>query len=366
MSERKLCYKVLIDEITPIPESDNLELARITGWRCVVQKGEFKVGDTALYFEIDSALNPHDDRFAFLKERCYKKFLDASKNLFDECIRIRTIKLRGQLSQGLLIPVKDFCEVRNKKIGESCADVLCVRHYDEVAERAVRETTPFIAPNQKGLFPAWAGPKTDEERVQNLTDQDLDEHWDDELEVTEKIDGTSMTVAYSAVNRPDDPVAVCSRNFELKDMPSAYWDMVHELNLDVKLKEWCETHGTEITIQGELNGQGIQNNRDCKPGRSFDVFRIWNITEGRWIPPSERYVIVKELGLNHVPVLETRRISSFDDGSRDFVKVRDAILSYAEGKTANGNEREGIVLKELNGNGFSFKAVSNAYLLKLK
>lgn len=212
MSERKLCYKVLIDEITPIPESDNLELARITGWRCVVQKGEFKVGDTALYFEIDSALNPHDDRFAFLKERCYKKFLDASKNLFDECIRIRTIKLRGQLSQGLLIPVKDFCEVRNKKIGESCADVLCVRHYDEVAERAVRETTPFIAPNQKGLFPGWAGPKTDEERclapgtivktangdksIEDLVEGDL---------VLSVVDGKEKEAKVSAVSRcPSD------------------------------------------------------------------------------------------------------------------------------------------------------------------
>ena len=131
MSDRKLVYKVTVDEILPIEGADKIEVARITGWRVVVQKGEFKAGDTALFFEVDSSISAHDDRFAFLKERCYKKFLDQSRNLFDECLRIKTIKLRGIYSQGLLLPVTQFCEVRNKALGEDCRDVLYVRRTEK-------------------------------------------------------------------------------------------------------------------------------------------------------------------------------------------------------------------------------------------
>ena len=371
---RVLVRKVIIDDIEPMENADTIEVARVTGWRCVVKKGDFKKGDIALYFECDAALSAHDNRFEFLKERCYKKF-NLHGKLFDECIRIRTMKLRGVLSQGLLMHPEMFCEVRNKQLGEDCSDVLAVRHYDEVAEKFVRETAPMKPADQKGSFPSCC-PKTDEEHIQNVDDETLRRILlDDKLfEITEKMDGTSCTVGWSKSYRPDDPLFVCSRNFELKDMPSAYWDMVHKLELDKKLEQYWLDYGHEIAIQGELTGPGIQNNPDKQQERSFHVFRIWDIETQRWLDPTDRYGVCQLLGLNHVPVLEMTDILKFmpmpphepDKWCAEALQeLRDNILKYADGKTANGNLREGVVFKAYDGS-FSFKAVSNNYLLSQK
>ena len=102
------------------------------------------------------------------------------------------------------------------------------------------------------------GPKSDEIRCQNLTDEEIKSVLNYEFELTEKRDGSSLSIGYSPTNRPDDPLAVCSRNYELKDMPSAYWDIVHELSLDEKLKKYCDDNSRELLVQGELVGPGIQ------------------------------------------------------------------------------------------------------------
>lgn len=372
---RKLVYKVIVDAIEPM-DADTLECARVKGWRIVCKKGDFHPGDTALYFEIDSALNSHDDRFAFLKERCYKHFNVYGK-LFDECIRIKTMKLRGVVSQGLLMKPELFCEVRNKKLEEDCSDVLAVRHYDEVAEKAARECGSVKMPNMKGDFPSFI-PKTDEERIQNVDAELLERHKDDCFEVTEKADGASMTVFYAPNVRPDDPFGVCSRNLELKDEPSPYWDIVHELNLDIKVPDWVRTMrdiftsgrvlpqelfelikgGCDIAIQGELVGPGMNSNRDKYEERHFLVFRIWDIARQKWLNLNERYAFCHALGLEHVRVIGTDfRLE------REFALDKDRILQFAEGKTNRGNEREGVVFKTHDGT-FSFKAVSNKYLLE--
>ena len=362
MSDRKLVYKVLVDGIEPM-DADTLEAVRICGWRVVCKKGDFKVGDTALYFEVDSALNPYDTRFEFLKERCYKQF-NFHGVKFDECLRIRTIKLRGVLSQGLLMKPELFCEVRNKKIGEDCGDVLMVRHYDEVTERAMAERGSVKPADQKGNFPSFV-PKTDEERVQNLDDEYVTKIKDIEFEITEKRDGTSCTVFYAPSMRPDDPVGVCSRNFELKDMPSTYWDVVHKFKLDEKLKEWCSLGHPDIAIQGEITGPGIQSNRDKEEDTTFNVFRIWDIQNQRWFTWDERHDFCLAMDIYHVPVLKFETVGAFGGEPFDPVAARDNILKYAEGKTERGNEREGVVFKSKDGT-VSFKAVSNRYLLGLK
>jgi len=364
---RKLVYKTMVDAIEPM-DADTLECVRVCGWRVVCRKGDFHVGDIALYIEPDAALSPHDDRFAFLRDRCYKKF-NVHGKLFDECYRIKTMKLRGVISQGLLMKPELFCEVRNKQLHEDCSDVLAVRHYDEVAEKYVNETAPLKPADQKGPFPEGFGPKTDEERIQNIEDETL-RSWIDsgeELEVTQKIDGTSMSVGYAPIVRLEDPLAVCSRNFELKDMPSSYWDMVHQLRLDERLKEYCERYNLDLLIQGELHGPGISSNRDHQTERHFSVFRIWDIQEQRYLEWDERMEICRRLGLEHVPVLEITTLRRFTDpyDPDNMQAVRDNILKFAEGKTELGNEREGVVFKSRDGH-ISFKAVSNAYLLGLK
>ena len=165
--------------------------------------------------------------------------------------------------------------------------------------------------------------------------------------------------------RPDDPFGVCSRNFELKDMPSTYWDVVHGLKLDERLKKWCDKWHNDIAIQGEITGPGIQSNRDGEQELSFNVFRIWDIANQCWLDWGERETVCNELELRHVPILAHKRLSEFGGESFGPVTARDSILKYAEGKTERGNEREGVVFKSWEGD-VSFKAVSNRYLLGLK
>ena len=357
MSERVLVRKVLVDAIEPIEGADRIEVARIGGWRVVVAKGEFKEGQIGLFFEVDSALNPHDDRYAFLKERCYKKFNVAGK-LFDECLRIRTIRLKGIYSQGVLLDPSLFCEVRNMKLGEDCTALLAVRHYDEVAEKAVRMSEKTVPGNAKGLFPSFV-PKSDEPRIQNITKEDMERFKDLPLYVTEKKDGTSTTIFYTPSMRPDDPFGVCSRNLELKDEGGGvYWEMAHKYNLPETLPAWCQRNEREIAIQAETIGEGVSGNRDMLAERRMEVFRIWDILEQRWVAEEERHKICEELNLEHVPTLGVKTLTEFDC---DY----DKILKFAEGYTENGNEREGVVFKSTDGV-IHFKAVSNRYLAALK
>lgn len=356
-SGRSLARKTKIDAIEPIEGADKIEVAKIKGWRVVVGKGEFQVGDIVLFIEIDAALNPYDSRYEFLKERCYKKFMLCGK-VFDECLRIRTIRLRGVYSQGVVIKTDQFFEIRNAKLEEDCTKLLGIRHYDEVAERAVRVTDKAKPGNAKGLFPSSIGPKTDEPRIQSLADEELQVHADEQLEISEKLDGSSESVFYSPTYRPDDPFGVCSRNFELKDEGGAYWDVVHKLELNTKLKAYCDEKGLELMIQGELYGPGLNGNRNKETEVSFNVFRIWDIKNQKWLTCNERYKVCKDLNIPHVPVLEVKTLKDFD-------LDRDKILLYAEGYTAAGHEREGVVFKSIDGD-FHFKAVSNRYLLSLK
>lgn len=352
---RKLAYKVMIDAIEPM-DADTLECARVKGWRIVVRKGEFKPGDVALYFEVDSSLNPYDSRYAFLKERCYKKFMLHGK-LWDECLRIRSMKLRGVISQGLLLPTEQFCEIRNMKVGEDCTALLAVRHYDEMAERVLQMTGSIKPADQKGPFPSFI-PKTDEERIQNVEDETLEQFADMQLEISVKLDGSSCTVFYAGKQRPDDPFGICSRNFELKPGMGSWWEPVRKYDLQRKLEAYCTEHNVELALQGELVGPGMNSNRDQLTELDWKVFRIWNIGQQCWLNWNERYDVCDALDVPHVPLLGFKSL-------REFGLDRDKILAFAEGTTENGHEREGVVFKSLNG-GFSFKAVSNRYLLGLK
>ena len=354
---RSLVRKTTIDAIEPIEGADRIEVAKIRGWRVVVGKGEFQVGEQVLFFEVDSALNPFDSRYEFLKERCYKEFKLNGK-VFDACLRIKTIKLRGVYSQGLILKPDQFYEVRNARLEEDCTRLLNVRHYDTVAEKAVRLTEKQKPGNMKGLFP-WFCLKSDEERVQNLEDELIERKKDVPLEVTEKVDGSSCSIFFTISKRPEDPFGVCSRNYELKqDGGGVFWQMAVENNLPETLPKYCQEHNINICIQGEICGPGVNGNHDLLDKLSFRVFRIWDIDKQEFLTPESRYQICKDLNLEHVPVLGVKTLNDFDCD-------RDKILQFAEGYTASGHEREGVVFKSMEGN-FHFKAVSNRYLMTIK
>lgn len=385
---RKLASVVTIESCDPIPDSDRLSVAtmRGKGWRVVTARDEYKAGDKAVYFEIDSYLPPEDKRFEFLRERCLRKFVSKSGQVLKEGLRIKTCKLRGVISQGLLIPLGQFPEITTRINGDKIglpaeegdpavvvqplegADVtrlLHVEHYDEIAE-ALRPATSGnpVSADAMGPFPSAFIPKTDEERIQNLGDW-FETMKDRVFEVTEKNDGSSVTMFLSKAVDPENPFGVCSRNLRLKPETESGvvplpWRLAKGLDIQHKL-ELLEKfmHGHELALQGELVGPGVNSNRDLYTDWEWHVFRIWDITAQKFINPNYAANMCEGVGIAYVPVID-RNMLVFHE-----LRTMDDLLKFAEGKTARGHEREGLVFKTVDDGPFaSFKAVSNRYLLK--
>lgn len=387
---RKLASIVEIESCDPIPDTERLSVATMKGkgWKVVTGRDEFRHGDLCVYFEIDAALDPTDDRYSFLRERCLRKFVSKGRNVLREVIRIKTIKLRGVVSQGLLMPLSQFPEVTDRIIwneekqkdefdegetGAGLVDVvgadltalLHVEHYDEVKEQLQPAMGNPISADAMGPFPSALGPRSDEERIQNLGD------WFETMkgrkwEVSVKADGTSCTVAYSPSVDAETPFIVCSRNLRLKrEMADGkipvYWQMAEKYGLLAKLESYYDHGGRELMLQGEIVGPGIQSCRNKEHEYTFKCFRIWDVHEQCFINPNETVEICNEMGIPHVEVVATG-FPFFDE-----ITTMDAALKYAEGKTAEGNEREGVVLKTCDdGPYYSCKIINNNYLLKQK
>ena len=387
---RKLASIVEIESCEPIPDTERLSVATMKGkgWKVVTGRDEFRHGDLCVYFEIDAALDPTDDRYSFLREHCLRKFVSKGGNVLREVIRIKTIKLRGVVSQGLLMPLSQFPEVTDRiiwneekqkdefdegEMGAGLVDVvgadltalLHVEHYDEVKEQLQPAMGNPISADAMGPFPSALGPRSDEERIQNLGD------WFETMkgrkwEVSVKADGTSCTVAYSPSVDAENPFIVCSRNLRLKRETAAgkvpvYWQMAEKYGLLAKLESYYDHGGRELMLQGEIVGPGIQSCRNKEHEYTFKCFRIWDVYEQCFINPNETVEICNEMGIPHVEVVAT------DYPFFDEITTMDAALKYAEGKTAEGNEREGVVLKTCDdGPYYSCKIINNNYLLKQK
>ena len=355
--ERKLASICRISEITPIDGADRIEVAHIHGWKIVVGKNEFKPNDLVVYFEIDSYL-PVEERYEFLRGRCFRVFKQHEK-VFREGFRIKTCKLRGVISQGLVMPLSAFPEITDAEEGANVTKLLNIDHYDEVAAPFLPVSIP--CGDKLSDFPSYI-PKSDEERVQNLENPFVD-YLNKDFEVTIKRDGSSLTAFYSPSYSPEQPFGVCSRNMRLKmpegDKVSKFWDVIIKNGYDKKITDYCAENGCELAFQGELIGPGIQGNRSLFKDFEWHIFRIWDIRNQCFIECSARRELCKIIGLTHVPVVE--------ESLKVFQKFKtvDEILAYADGKDDRGNMREGLVFKE---NGtmepVTFKAVSNKYLLK--
>ena len=338
---RKLATIRKIDALRPIPDADAIECAVVGGWTAVVKKGEFKEGDLAVYCEIDSWI-PH----------ALAPFLSKGKEprVFDGIAgeRLRTMKLRGQLSQGLLLPLSMLTMVESElSEGLDVSFPLGIVKYEAPIPAQ-------LAGEVKGMFPGWIQ-KTDQERVQNLKEEF--DYWLREQhawEVTEKLDGSSMTVYLR-----DGEFGVCSRNLELKSSESnSLWKVAIRNELELKLR--CADRN--LALQGELIGEGIQGNPYKQKGQEFFLFDIYDIDASKYLTPAERNAFVKEHDIKHVPVL------AFGAELWDTLGINsiDGILKFAEGKSVMGMigcEREGLVFKS-KAMQCSFKAISNKFLLK--
>lgn len=298
-----------ISNLTPIPNADRIETAHIDGWTVIVKKGEFKIGDKCIFFEVDSWL-PDIEPFSFLKTTTWRGMPGH---------RIKTMKMKGQLSQGLALPVTDAVWGTDVKLWE--------------------EDVPVQLTGQiKGTFPPFLV-KTDQERIQNIYDT-IDK--DADYEVTVKVDGTSLTV-YNY-----NGIGVCSRNLELK--------LDDTDNLYVKYAQELFGVPDGYAVQAEIAGPGINGNRAGLSEIGVYIFDVYDIQEQRYITPAERLSMRFHtlVGVKHCPILKLGKWP---------LSTLDVALASADGTGLTDAPREGIVLKRFDGMA-SFKIISNEYLLK--
>jgi RNA ligase (TIGR02306 family) len=335
--ERKLASIRQIKNILPIPDADNIELAIVDGWQVVIgKKDNLKIGDIIVYFEIDSLL-PIRNEFEFLRKGYFKKMADGV-----EGFRLKTIKLRGHYSQGLVMPISILDNTNLEwKVGEDVSELIGVVKYEP-------PIPPCLQGISKGKLPGFIQ-KTDEERIQNLSDI-YDTLKQNVYYVTEKLEGSSTTFYFN-----NGEFGVGTRNLELLETSDhTLWKFANEF----RLKDKLESMGKNIALQGELIGEGIQGNPYKIKGQTIRFFRVFNIDSYSHYPFPEFCEIISKLGLETVPVLNTEFT---------LPQTIDELLLYADGESVlnMGTKREGIVVKQINGTK-SFKVVSNKYLLNEK
>jgi len=356
--KRKLASIQKIIDIQAIPGADRIEVVTILGWEIIVSKSEnYKIGQEVIYCEIDSVL-PDKAEFEFLRK---SKF------------RVKTIKLRKQISQGLVLSLD---HLPNKtilfdkiNIGKDVTTLLGITKYIPPSEREKVQrvkakyhwTKKYILTNYLWRFQwfrefirptidlSWPShiPKTDEERIQNIPEI-LEEYKNHKFSITEKIDYQSVTFT-----KIKNKLVVCSRNLQNIDKTSLYWRIAEKYNLDYICKQY-----DNIVIQGEQGGPGVQKNLYKIDAPVLFVFNV--IIDGKFLSPSEMKLFCNTHNLQTVPYLGFVTLSQFKT-------VKD-IIDFAAGKSVVNPkiEREGLVFRYIADGKkvISFKVINNKFLLK--
>ena len=384
--ERALAYVVTIDEIQPLEGYDRVEYARTNGWWCIIGKADsMKVGDKAVYFEVDSKVPSDDQRFEFLEKRNYK---------------IKTQKMCKVYSQGLLMPLSAFPELGDAPVGTDVTKKLRITYADpednqrkskgdpnaKYKSMAARHQKLFKSQPVRWLmrrqwgkklmfmffgrkkdkpkgFPSFVA-KTDEERVENQPWRVGDGK---NYLATEKLDGTSCTYALKKLPKKtfckqEYEFYVCSRNVRQKDEDqkcyhdhNIYWDLAFKYDIEKWLKQFLVERPdcTWACIQGEGVGS-VQGNPLKLKEDDLYVFNFITDVDGRWNSIDGKNLIEK-FGMKWVPIL----------GEVTLPDTMEALKETADGKSVVNPavDREGIVYRSLDGKD-SFKNVSRKYLLK--
>jgi RNA ligase (TIGR02306 family) len=328
--ERKLASIQLIDGIAPIAGADAIDQARVMGWTVVIKKGELAPGERCVFFEIDSLLPEGAPWAEFLRIRGF---------------RVKTLRLRGVLSQGLALPVS-ILDGEVPPVGTEVSERLGVRKYEAVLPDS-REVA--------GPFPTLV-PKTDEIRLQSALAL-LDEIRGRDFYVTTKLDGSSATFFREA----DGNLVACSRNWALQRGSNAVWRIADQYGLEARLPPG-------MAVQGELCGPGIQKNRLGLPALDFFVFSAYDSRAGRFLDHAGMVELCGGLGLPTVPV--ERVVAGAE--AEAFDHSLDGWLAAASGLyDGTRNRKEGIVVRPVAetlsptlGGRLSFKVINNDFLLR--
>lgn len=362
----------------PIENADKIESVRILGWNCVVKKEDnFQVGDKVVYVEVDSIM-PDKPEFDFLRD---------SKGVMK---KLRTIRLRGVISQGLVLPLSVLPDGEYAE-GQDVTEVLGVTKYEpEVSEslRGKQKTSvkvcfpdwmphfirkfmvQYTLPLARFLFNKKMGatfppfiPKTDETRVQVLQSL-LQKHEGVACYVSEKLDGSSCTVYLN-----EGEFGVCSRNIDLKEEEgNAFWDTVKAHDIEKKLRRLIkEIKINNVAIQGELIGEGIQGNKYKLRGKDIYFFNVWDIDKREYLSLNDFTSFITLINEKTVPILQI---------THALIASSDYYVELAKGKSVLADvHREGIVIRPketikdfesrgLTNGRISFKAINPDFLLK--
>ena len=368
-----------ITNVRPIPNADAIECVKVLGWQCVVKKSDgFKVGDKVVYVEVDSIM-PDKPEYDFLRDS--KGFIR----------RLRTIKLRGQISQGLVLPLSVLPDNFTFTVGTDVTEVLGVTKWEQEVPASLRGKQKSIKTIQfpkwmpewarkimgkyflrlsqslwnkptGASFPPWI-PKTDETRVQVLQNM-LEKYEDVPVYWTEKLDGSSITIYLK-----DWDFGVCSRNIDLKEESgNAFWDTVRKLRIEEKLKRASKLFGMpNVAIQGELIGPGIQGNKYKLVEKDIYFFNVYDINNMEYLGYEEAFEFIDDMmEEKFVPVIYHETL----------VPSSDYYVESAKGKSVLADVmREGIVIRPVNNltdfeqrglqsGRISFKAINPEFLLK--
>jgi RNA ligase (TIGR02306 family) len=311
-----------------------------------------KPGDKVVYCEIDSLL-PERPEFEFLRTSSFKPAItdDAGVTLQPAGFRIKTVRLRGQVSQGICFPLAILPAGCSAEEGEDVTDLLGIRKWEPPAPVG-------MGGRVKGGFPGFL-PKTDETRVQVLENV-LQRNRGKTFYVTEKLDGTSFT----AFVRAGD-FGVCSRNLWLDetDDSSLLIRVARRMGLETKLKNLASQRGFQPAIQAEVIGPGIQKNKYELKEVTLRVFNVFDLGACRLLDHAVMLEVVAELGLESVPQLGLLKLNHSVD----------ELVALSEGMSLLNPraQREGIVLRppveeydaDIGGR-LSFKAINPKFLLK--
>ena len=349
---RKLASIQTVNTVEPIPNADSIEKVRVLGWWVVSKKGEHKPGEKLVYCEIDSLL-PERPEFEFLRPSSFKPAqTDATGAIILPAgFRIKTVKLRGQVSQGICFSLSILPPGAPTDEGADVTELMGVRKWEPPIPVG-------MGGKVKGGFPGFL-PKTDETRVQVL-ESALERHRGKTFYVTEKLDGTS----FSAFLRQGE-FGICSRNLWMDetDESNMLVRVTKKLKLEEKLRAARERLSHDLAVQAELVGPGVQKNKYALKEVTLRVFNVLNVDTYRLLDHPAMLAALSDMGLEGVPQLGTLVLNH----------TVDELISFSEGMSVLNAQvqREGVVFRPLVeeydediGGRLSFKAINPKFLLK--